>query len=268
MAHGPPLKRVDQRNAETGARVALRRGLGEQSPPHVDPRQLVLTSACASRLCASRLRRCWRGRPGSGAAWIRSAAPRRVGTGVFSATAGRPAPSRAACCLAQLSGEVLQCLVVAGGFRVLVGDLDRSSRSNRENIEYRESDRHAGRPVGTVEAQSVRAAKEGAGRVNATSPPPDSRLQIQFRVVGAIQNTNLGMRLLDPSVLRRGKRVGCEGSCWWSRARRCTQQTASLNLNPRICDTKDVCQCRSASCLLLLRFYQVHSSASKFRICT
>src|SRR5258708_9328672 len=131
-------------------------------------------------------------------------------------------------------------------------------------MEYRERHRHPGRPVRTVRPQPLASCEKFAGRVNTASASHDHRLQIQLRVIRAIERVHERLRLLDARALHfRGgvcgdRRRWRNGRWWWA------EQSAFPDFDRSIGNAEDVRELRAAYCFLLLRPRNVDSPAGEF----
>src|SRR5207253_9533238 len=99
--------------------------------------------------------------------------------------------------LAELSRQILDCLIVTSLFRALIRGLDRLLRTYRENVEHGKRYRQTGGPVGPVRRQALSASKKFSGWVPAAATSVHGGLAIELRIVGAVENTHLRQRLFD-----------------------------------------------------------------------
>src|SRR6516225_10123301 len=113
----------------------------------------------------------------------------------------------------QLSGEILNRLIVAGGLSTFICELDVFLRTDREDIEYRKCCSQPDSPVGALKVQATCSTCETSVRIGAGASPVQGGFAVELRIVGAIKNFGAGVEFDDAQSLRFRQRVIRYRSC-------------------------------------------------------
>src|SRR5215469_7553851 len=169
-------------------------------------------------------------------------------------------------CFSYLGRKILQCLLVSCTFGAFVCRGDLLACADRKEIQDGKCCRQPHNPVFPLQAQSACTAGNGAIAVSSAATSTNSRLQIEVRVIGTIQFTDLSSGLLHSAVFSGRDRIRSNVRCFCRDGWSSLNQRTCIQLQSVSCYAQEVCERSKRDLLVRTSLDQTNSRRCEFRI--